>query len=435
MRPLVRALRVAPVLALAFIGACGGGAGGGLAPPAPADFSGDWLVSESRDDTDCGGGVTQVPPYDATITQTGATLNLQTPYGALGAEVSGSTATVTGTLIYGSSYVTFPPFALVKGVSGLTGTATWHSSPNPTGTPIECSGTSTFSLSPVIQLLSFAQASQDGVALNATLEFVFSREIDQATITPASIQIWRGPSYSSQVPGTFQVNGASVYFDPELPGLCTLEDSGLMPDTDYRVTLIGTPDQSSITGLNGAPLARTASFSFHTRRSTDAQLFEDAVPGSPPAVLSTIPVDGAYPEHANPTVAQAVYLASTNRVVVYLSENVNPCTVTPGSVRFFQHAKGSAGTTPTGFLPKSDQTLGDPFTWGSGTPTSPPLLVNATFVLSQTRTETKLEIVPDLGEFPENALLVLELTAGIQDFGGNPLVPVTVAFVTENQNR
>src|SRR5207245_2342517 len=131
-------------------------------------------------------------------------------------------------------------------------------------------------------------------------------------------------------------------------------------------------------------------------------------------------------------VAAPVRIDPTNRVVVRLSANVNPCTVSPDTVRFFQHAVGAAGTMPTGFSPASDQTPGDPFTWGSGTATSPPRRVNAKIVLTQALAATTIEVLPILGEFPDDALLTVELN-GIEDFGGNALVPATVAFVTENR--
>jgi hypothetical protein len=74
----------------------------------------------------------------------------------------------------------------------------------------------------------------------------------------------------------------------------------------------------------------------------------------------------------------------------------------------------------------------DPYTV-SGDPTTPPQRIRASYTLVQTFLSTRLEIVPDFGEFPDNALLVVEVTNEVKDFGGNPLIPMAFSFVTENR--
>ena len=103
---------------------------------------------------------------------------------------------------------------------------------------------------------------------------------------------------------------------------------------------------------------------------------------------------------------------------------------TSTTVLFFQHATGDVNA---GFVPPSDQTPGDPISWGSGTLTTPPTRVRATLKLEQTNIRTRLTLTPVFGEFPDNALLVVELTNGIKDLGNNPLIPYSFAFVTENR--
>ena len=55
------------------------------------------------------------------------------------------------------------------------------------------------------------------------------------------------------------------------------------------------------------------------------------------------------------------------------------------------------------------------------------------FSLKQDQLTTQLTLTPVFGEFPDNALLVVQVTNNIQDFGGNALVPNTFSFVTENR--
>jgi hypothetical protein len=120
-------------------------------------------------------------------------------------------------------------------------------------------------------------------------------------------------------------------------------------------------------------------------------------------------------------------------VIVDFSENIDPCSISPTTVRINQVATGDPSDFPNGFDPDADQTPGDPFTWGSGTATLPNQRIRATYILTQTFLSTRLEIVPDFGEFPDNALIVVQMTSDVRDYGGNPLIPKTISFVTENR--
>ena len=295
---------------------------------------------------------------------------------------------------------------------------------------------------PGVVLVDFGQSGQDNVPLNRVLEFTFSAAIDPNSVGPASIQIRRGPTYGEAVFGNYVVNGEVVRFEPRLPGLCDLSDGGLQADTDYRVTVIGAPEEFAIRNLAGAPMQSTVTASFHTRRDTDPELFEDQIPATSPSVLSSTPVDGAYPTHFDPAVAATTLVHQGNDVVIRFSENLQPCTVGPSTILFFQYATGDGKQTPsdppgskmpTGFDPETDQTPSDPFTWGSGVVTAPPRRVRSTFRLEQDFLSTKVTLTPTFGEFPDNALLVVQVTNQIRDFGGNALLPTTFAFVTENR--
>ena len=89
--------------------------------------------------------------------------------------------------------------------------------------------------------------------------------------------------------GHYVVQGDRVFFEPRLPGMCDLSDAGFQPDTEYRVTLIGSPEEFAIRNLAGEPLQATISAGFSTRLDTDPELFEDQIPGALPTVVTTTP--------------------------------------------------------------------------------------------------------------------------------------------------
>ncbi len=290
-------------------------------------------------------------------------------------------------------------------------------------------GSSTGATLPGVVLINFLQSNQDNVPLNRSLEFRFSSPINPNTVNPDSIQVRAGPLFGQAVAGRFVVQGDVVLFEPQIPGLCDLSDSGLKPNLDYRVTLVGNPETFAIRNLAGDPLAATITQTFHTRSDTDPELFEDQKPGQDPSVVGSSPLDGAYPQAGSP-VSDPVMVQQGNKVTIDFSENLQPCTLDTTTVQFFQYATGDVNN---GFVPNSDQTPGDPYSWGSGTLTSPPTRVRATFSLEQTAIRTRLTLTPIFGEFPDNALLVVTLTNGIKDLGSNPLLPHSFSFVTQNR--
>jgi hypothetical protein len=297
-------------------------------------------------------------------------------------------------------------------------------------------GSSTGDILPGLVLVNFEQSGEDNVPLNRILKFTFSAELDPDTVGPNSIQIREGPTFGGQVFGKYVIAGNVVRFEPRLPGLCGNTDSGLHANKDYRVSFIGSPEEFAIRSLKGDPLLGTVSATFHTRIDTDPLLFEDASPSSPPFVAATTPADEAHPSNSVPLAPDdPIRVQQGNTVVIDFSENISPCTISQTTVLFFQYATGVNTTTyPAGFFPESDPTPSDPYTWGGTNPaTTPPRRVRSTFVLQQDFLTTRLVITPNFGEFPDNALLVVELTNGIKDFGGNALIPHRFSFVTENR--
>src|SRR5262245_15891064 len=273
---------------------------------------------------------------------------------------------------------------------------------------------------PGLVLASFVQGGQDNVPLNRVLEFVFSSPIDPDSVGPAAIQVRAGGTFGQAVAGKYVIRAERVFFEPHLPGHCDLSDAGSQPDTDYKVTFVGSPEEFAVRNLTGDPLQSTIVATFHTRHDTDPDLFEDPIPAVGPVVLTVAPADGT------PNVA----VGPTNQIVLGFTENLDPCTVNENTILFQQYATGDV---TNGFVPAADQTPSDPFSWGSGTTTTPPRRVRCDVVLVQDTLVTTVRLKPIFGEFPDNALLVVQVTPGVRDFGGLPATPRTFAFTTENR--
>lgn len=282
-------------------------------------------------------------------------------------------------------------------------------------------------------LVTFMQTGVDTVQLNQDLEFRFSEPVDPGTVGPGSIQIREGPAYGATVPGEFRTEGEQVLFTPDLPSHCDYTDSGLKPGTTYRVTLAATPSSVAVRDLSGKPLIDTSVHEFSTRPESDPDLFADQIPGQAPYVQASSPEDRT----------PAALLSETPTIVVTFSENLDPCSLILGnSIRIAAYERGDPGlfldgpgTGKSGFDPVVDQADDDPYTWGAnGTPLVPEVLIPASVALTQTRDVTQVTVTPLAGAFPENALIVLDLTNEIRDLGGSPLAPRSISFTVENLN-
>jgi len=298
-------------------------------------------------------------------------------------------------------------------------------------------------------LLAFSHSGVDNAVLNSRLTFRFSEAVDVATISTASIQVREGPSFGATVDGSFFVNGSVVTFEPRLAALCDQSDSGFKPDTQYRVQVIGFPEQFAIRNSVGQSLGDTSTYEFHTRLDNDPEKYADQVPGTGPSVVSTSPDNGS----------QAVPVVAGNRIEIVLSENIDPCTVDDTTVLLdmveigdpLMFATVANQTAKSGFFSAAanstaDQAQGDPDTWGADNTTSlagDPQRVLAHIQLVQGFSSVRLVITPLYGynpdpaknasRFPENALLRVRLTFNILDYGGQPLEPYVFSFTTENQ--
>ncbi len=298
-------------------------------------------------------------------------------------------------------------------------------------------------------LVSFLQGGIDNIQLNTVLKFKFSSEINAATVTRASIQVRQGGEFGLTVPGEFRVSGANIEFRPALASLCDQSDGGLKGDTVYRVQFIGHPEEFAIKNVRGVSLSATSTHDFSTRPETDPELYRDDIPGQAPFVTSTTPASGT-------AAIDVGTRAAPERIVIEMSEGIDPCSVSLSNVTVEIAEVGgpfaTSVTAPNGNLSGfvtggSDVTdrSASPLTWGSDTGTPWPSGLQTlpiSVYLQQDFDSSRIIVSPLRGQdplhperggiFPENVLLVVSLGLGINDFGGQPVAPMTVSYTTEN---
>lgn len=281
-------------------------------------------------------------------------------------------------------------------------------------------------------LASFRQANLDNVPISEILRFDFSEAVDPSTVNVGTFQIREGPAFGVTSRGSFVVDGATVFFEPELPGDCGLVGAGLRPDTRYRITILGAPEEFAVRNTVGQPLERTQTVEFRTLDEDDPDVLRDQVPGDAPRILATTPPDRD----------AAVDVGPGDEIVVELSENLDPCTVRDDTVRCLVTELGDPATrvtapngNVTGFSPAEDGAE-SPYTWGAQnavTVLPTPQRIPVHLQLVQDFERTRILVRPmAAGGFPENALVVVELRGSVLDFGGHPLSPTTFAFTTAN---
>lgn len=290
-------------------------------------------------------------------------------------------------------------------------------------------------------LVSFLQEGVDNVALNTILEWTFSEAVSADSVNTSSIQVRSGPQFGQEPKGTFRVEGSSVFFEPRLAGQCDLSDGGLEGGTQYRVQLVGHPEEFAIKNTAGQPLGTTSTAEFTTLDDNDPERFIDQIPGFGPSVI----LADATPSNGD----QALTVDGTNQIVLRLTENIDPCTVSDATVEFHIYETGDPNGDPapgtnvyapngnlSGFYAGGSTADADPslFSWGAdvSTPWSPAQRVLADIELRQNFAMTQIVITPLSTRFPENALLVVRLSSDIQDYGGQPLSPFAMSFTTQN---
>ena len=277
------------------------------------------------------------------------------------------------------------------------------------------------------------------MAANQTLRIDFSEPVNPLTVFAGSFIVKEGGTFGLQVQGTTRVDGSTIYFEPRLPSKCDLSDSGFKPGTTYRVLITGHPEEFAVKNTRGQPLSRTQNFSFSTRVEGGLlPVYQDQIAGASPFVVQVSPEDSA----------QAVTVTAGNQIILDISENLDPCSVTSDSVilTMVENGDPNLGTNVqapngnnSGFYAGTDTSDQVPgplgvATWGADTFTTrtPAQVVLAGVEVVQSQASTQIIITPDFGKFPENSLMNVTLTAAIQDFGSQPLTAFSASFTTEN---
>ena len=132
-----------------------------------------------------------------------------------------------------------------------------------------------------ITLVGFKPRVTTDVFLNEDLEFVFSHEIDPATVTQQTFRV--RDEEGAVASGTWRVVGRRLLFHPAPVLLADLTGGGYRPATRYTVEFVGFPSLSSIRSVEGWPLDRSRRYEFETVRVDPANrrvVFDDASPGS-----------------------------------------------------------------------------------------------------------------------------------------------------------
>ena len=107
--------------------------------------------------------------------------------------------------------------------------------------------------------------SQTGLPyLDDPIVVVCSAAIDPASVDAGALRIEAssGPGLGMAVRGSFEVDGATVGFWPDLPLGEDLADCGLRPDTTYSVVVVGADQEGAVPmlDLTGRPLAHRVAF-------------------------------------------------------------------------------------------------------------------------------------------------------------------------------
>ncbi len=156
-----------------------------------------------------------------------------------------------------------------------------------------------------------------GLPLNSIIEIKFTQPVDIATVNAAVVRIRQqnetGTGFTKQVPGSFQIRKNLVRFFPRLATHLrdpdktdgsfypeghvrddALENSGLQPDTNYEIEIVGHPDPSPIRSTKGRRLSKSETFDFATAPISprDFAFTIDTYQDTPPPVVDfTNPVD------------------------------------------------------------------------------------------------------------------------------------------------
>jgi len=110
-----------------------------------------------------------------------------------------------------------------------------------------------------------APTGTESLPRNATIGLVFSELVNPASVNNQTIRIRFGPSFASVPPGSFQVTGNRVLFDPTVTAQGQPNPTGLEPVTQYTLIVPGIAEQIDVvSNLDADPNLRTFLTQFTT---------------------------------------------------------------------------------------------------------------------------------------------------------------------------
>jgi len=197
-------------------------------------------------------------------------------------------------------------------------------------------------------LVGFKPEVTARVFLNEDLEFLFSHEIDPATVTQDTFRVV--DEEGGVASGRWEASGRTLVFYPAPILQADYSGGGYRPGTRYRAELIGFPSLSGIASVEGWPLDRSRALHFETVGLDDESgaLFDDASPGGAASVV--IQTDMSRP-NTGPLLLEpddAIYLTcdepldpATLRAEDYWIRSVSSSDIVPLNARFLtNHDEG-----------------------------------------------------------------------------------------------
>jgi hypothetical protein len=198
------------------------------------------------------------------ITQSGASLTLTTPYGTFAGSVAPDAAFIPGPMVVPgplpATLVQYISWTLRRDGALIRATAT-VTTLSPGIAPLPCTAVANFRIVPEFRLVSFNLDGMDGVALNYPLIFRFNDLVDPASFNPDTLRVVGAPGPFFEA---FHTDGDALALLPYTPNFADLFDAGLQPDEEYDVILPAYPETIVLRSIHGAPLALSVSTSFRT---------------------------------------------------------------------------------------------------------------------------------------------------------------------------
>ncbi len=196
--------------------------------------------------------------------------------------------------------------------------------------------------------------------LNRSIDITFNDEVDFSTVTMNTVNVTDPVgraatgvfSFPTLPDGT--VDKRTVRFQPNCPRLADFSDAGLVPNTSYRLVVLGS-DQGGVTvrSASGEELEIGVLVNFSTPNSTDAlTLFLDTVPG-PPSIrlrgssgVATDDLDACFVDLGGQSIYFELNLSDqTGRIPVELP--LNHYSIPENQVSVVVHFNQPVDATPT----------------------------------------------------------------------------------------